>query len=84
MEVLAITNLCAPESPQKAFYRIWIEKVGEKSFLVQKESGAAGKVLDRRSWKYDDEGRAWAFYRRKVREKTNPKRKSPRIYQSAV
>lgn len=84
MEILAYTNLIAPQSPKKAFYRIWIAKQDEGGFLVQKESGASGKVLDRRSWACKGEKTAWAFYERKVREKTNRKRKSSRIYQPAL
>ncbi len=84
MEILDKAELCADASPKKAFYRIWIARDDEGTFVVEKESGALGKVLDKRSWKYEDEKRAREFFRRKVKEKTNPQRKSPRIYKHAV
>jgi len=63
----------------KAFYRIWIEDTDGKIKIV-KESGAKGRVLDRRVWPYQDLQEAEKAYRRRIKAKTNPDRKSPRKY----
>jgi hypothetical protein len=59
------------------FIRIWIEE-NAGLYAVVKESGAGGRVLDRRSWKTETVEEAKGFVARKIKEKTNPARKSPR------
>jgi len=79
MERLASIRLIAPESPKKAFYALNLLK-DEKGYHVAKESGWGNNVLDRRLWFFSDETKAFGFYNRKIREKLNDKRKSPRRY----
>ncbi len=67
-------------SPRQAFYRIWIEEIVGDIRIV-KESGAKGRVLDRRVWPYQDLQEAEKEYHRRIKAKTNPERKSPRKYQ---
>jgi hypothetical protein len=76
---LATAHLVAIDSPRQAFYLIWIEE-SEGKIQVVKESGAGGKVLDRRCWACDNLAAAQKLFSRQVRYKTNPKRKSPRKY----
>lgn len=71
--------LIAPESRNKAFYKIWIEET-DGIYEVIKESGAKGRVMDRRRWPVADEAAALMIFKRKIRYKTNPDRKSPRKY----
>ena len=76
---LAMAHLVAVDSPRKAFYLIWIEETDGRIQVV-KESGAGGKVLDRRCWACDNLEAAQKLFDRQVRYKTNPQRKSPRKY----
>jgi hypothetical protein len=71
--------LVAPDSPRKAYYRIWIEDA-DGAIRVVKESGVKGRVLDRRIWPFDDLKEAEKAYRRRIKAKVNPNRKSPRKY----
>ncbi len=77
---LCSAYLVAPDSPQKAFYRIWIER-NACIYTVCKESGAKGRVLDKRSWPFEKFEEAQKLYDRRIKSKTNPDRKSPRKYQ---
>jgi hypothetical protein len=76
---LAKAHLVAIDSPRQAFYIIWIEETNGRIQVV-KESGARGKVLDRRCWACDNLEAAQKLFDRQVRYKTNPNRKSPRKY----
>ncbi len=76
---VSVAYLEAADSPRKAFYRIWIEDTDGKIKIV-KESGAKGRVLDRRVWPYQDFQEAEKAYHRRIKAKTNPDRKSPRKY----
>ncbi len=76
---VSVAYLEAAESPRKAFYRIWIEDTDGKIKIV-KESGAKGRVLDRRVWSCQDFKEAEKAYHRRIKAKTNPDRKSPRKY----
>lgn len=67
------------DSPKKAFYRIKLV-VKEGDYYVEKESGAQDKVLDRRRWTAITMDAAEILYKKKLREKLNPTRKSPRKY----
>ena len=76
-------HLIAPESRRRAFYRIWIEGSGS-GFRVCKESGASGKFWDRRSWELGSLEEAERLFVRRIREKTDPGRKRPRIYRAVL
>lgn len=78
-EIDSETVLESPDSPKCAFYRLRIES-DNGIFIVRKESGAGGIVLDRRAWVFNDIKLSEKFYVRIIREKTNPDRKSPRVY----
>lgn len=66
------------DSRKHAFYRLMlILENGEYS--VKKESGANGKVLDRRSWNQPDREKAGLFFARKLASKLKDG-KSPRQY----
>ncbi|MBF0549878.1 MAG: hypothetical protein HQK60_05030 [Deltaproteobacteria bacterium] len=72
-------DLVASGSPKRAFYRLWIEKQ-EGRFCVHKESGASGKVLHRQVWCFTSFQTAEGFFLRRIKDKTNPQRHSPRKY----
>lgn len=67
-------------SPKKAFYKLYLLQT-EEGYLVRKESGASGKILDCRNWPKPTFQEAEKLFLAKVRCKTNPSRKSPRHYQ---
>jgi hypothetical protein len=69
-------------SPKKAFYTLYLLET-EEGYLVRKESGAAGKTLDSRTWPKPSRTEAEKMFVSIVRRKTNPTRKSPRHYQIA-
>ena len=77
-EVLRSTSLRA-ESPKRAFYNLVIIKITD-GYLVRKESGAGSKVLHREAWFRETHEEALKLYEKILREKTNPKRRSPRKY----
>lgn len=68
------------DSPKKAFWNIRLEAQFE-TFTVVKESGIGDKVLDTRRWVHDSHDRALKDYRRRLRNKLNPGRKSTRKYE---
>ncbi len=70
------------ESPRNAFYDLWLE-VHLGHYQVRKFSGCAGTILDRRNWPFDSFKEASNFFDRRIKTKTNPNRKSPRIYRRA-
>lgn len=70
------------DSKKKAFYSIFLVFSGD-GYLVVKDSGIHNKVLDHRSWEIEDYESAKKFYDRKLREKLNPNRNSPRKYRPA-
>lgn len=79
-DILCSAYLVAVDSPRQAFYRIWVE-AKEDIFTVVKESGVQkGRVLDKRSWRFECREEAQKLFDRRIREKTNPKRNSPRKY----
>lgn len=77
--ILKMIELEAPDSPKKAFYRLMIEET-MGIWAVVKESGAGGKVLDRRRWEMASAEKAVQRYERILRDKLNPNRGSPRKY----
>lgn len=72
----------ATRSPRCAVYNIWlIREPG--GYVVKKESGAAGKKMTPRTWRFGNLDHAEGFYQKKVQEKTNPDRKT-RVYEKVV
>lgn len=67
------------DSPKKAFYRLMVEET-MGIWAVVKESGANGKVLDRRRWVMESAEKSVAKYEKILRDKLNPNRGSPRKY----
>ena len=79
--LIRCAHLIAPESRRRAFYRIWIEDSGH-GFRVCKESGASGQIWDRRIWELGSIEEAEQLFERRIREKTDPRRKRTRIYRT--
>lgn len=77
---LKMIHLQDEHSPKKAFYTLAIVE-SDQGFLVQKESGASGKILDRRTWSKPSRSEAEKMFLSIIRRKTNPRRKSARHYQ---
>jgi hypothetical protein len=78
--IICSAYLVAVDSPRQAFYRIWVE-ADTGIFTVVKESGVQkGRVLDRRAWRFGCRKEAQKLFDRRIKEKTNPKRNSPRKY----
>jgi len=71
------------DTARQAYYKVWLESLMGK-YLVRKESGTKKHTLDKRIWKFDDFVHAEKFYIRKVKQKTNPNRKSKRKYKFAA
>ena len=72
------THLVA-SGPRKAFYRLRLEShLGR--YVIRKESGTGENVLDRRVWMFDSRSIAEKRFGQRVRQKTDPNRKSPRKY----
>lgn len=69
-------------SPKKAFYTLYLLET-EEGYMVRKESGASGKILDRRSWSKPSLSEADKMFLSIIRRKTNPTRKASRHYQIA-
>jgi hypothetical protein len=67
-------------SPRKAFYYLFLFEKKEGGYLIEKNSGAAGRVLDRRWWDKPSMQETERMFRSIIKEKTNPARKSPRHY----
>jgi hypothetical protein len=77
--VLDAERLVATRSPRCAVYNIWLVRE-PGGYVVKKESGAAGKKMLDRVWRFGDRDQAEVFFKKKVREKMNPGRKT-RIYE---
>ncbi len=80
MSPLQHVHLKDENSPQKAFYDLWIQKISD-GYLVCKASGANGKVLNKESWFRETKQEAEEKFQRILSNKLNPNRKSPRKYQ---
>jgi len=79
-EELKFIHLVAPDSPKKAFYKLWLLK-GDIEYQVRKKSGIKErKVLDKRLWVFDSIEKAEKYFDKTIEKKTDPKRKSPRKY----
>ncbi len=68
------------DSPKKAWWRLTLIEHNECYALI-KESGIKGRMLDRRMWPMRSAEKAKKMFDRKVKEKLNPSRKSPRKYE---
>ncbi len=77
--VVKNVHLVVSNTPRQTFYSIWIE-VCHGTFRVLKVSGAKGKVWDKRVWEFSTLDEAEALFNRRIREKTDPGRRSPRKY----
>jgi len=53
-------------------------------YIAKKESGTRGKVWDKRSWTFDFFEDADKYFERRIKEKTNRNRKSPRKYEVGI
>lgn len=67
------------DSAKKAFYDIRLE-FNSGFWIVVKESGYSDRILDKRRWTWEDGKEAVKFFKRKLKNKINPLRKSKRIY----
>ena len=72
-------NSTGAQRTARAFYRIWIEAAAG-TFTVHKESGIRDRVLDKRAWPFDSLDNARKLFGWRIKSKTNPERKSPRVY----
>ena len=77
--VLKNAHLVVLNTPRGTFYSIRIvECYG--TFRVLKVSGALGKVWDKRTWEFSTLDEAEKLFSRRIKEKTDPDRRSPRKY----
>lgn len=67
------------KSPRKAFWRLMIEESLDQFWLI-KQSGTGEIIRDRRRWGPYTMAKAVKIYERKVLDKLNPDRGSPRKY----
>jgi hypothetical protein len=79
---LCSAHLVAADSPRSAFYRIWIADYNGVYLLVKESGikGIIGRVLDKRSWPFESFEEAEKVFNQRIKEKTDPERKSPRKY----
>jgi len=77
--VVKNVHLMVSDTPRQTFYSIWIEEHDE-TFRVHKVSGARGRVWDERVWEFASLDEAERLFNRRVKEKTDPNRRSPRKY----
>ncbi len=67
--------LLAAGSPRQAFYHLWLEQTPH-CFRVGKASGAGGRVWHRQVWEFETLEAAEELFVKRLREKTNPARRS--------
>ncbi|MGQ9921571.1 MAG: hypothetical protein ACUVRZ_09635 [Desulfobacca sp.] len=77
--LLRTAYLVAPDSPRQAFYHLWLEQTPHTCRVV-KASGAGGRVWHRQVWEFATLAEAEKLFLKRLREKTNPARRSPRKY----
>jgi hypothetical protein len=77
--VVKNAHLVVSDTLRQTFYSIWIEEHCGK-YRVRKASGARGRVWDERTWEFVSLDEAERLFNRRIREKTDPKRRSPRKY----
>jgi len=78
-KVLKNAHLVVLNTPRKTFYSIRLEEC-RGMFRVLKVSGALGRVWDKRTWEFSTFDEAERHFNRRIREKTDPERRSPRKY----
>lgn len=78
-DIVKKAYLMAPESRRQAFYTLWIE-TAKDGYRVWRESGGMGKVWQRQAWEFSSLEEAERFFNRRIKNKTNPERKSKRKY----
>ncbi len=66
-------------SPRQAFYQLWLVEIAGR-YQVGKISGAGNRPWHQQQWEYDDLQTALAFFEQRLRQKTNPRRRSRRHY----
>lgn len=71
-------------SPRCAFYRLFLFELENDGYLVLKKSGAAGRVLNERSWPFKTLEEAEKLFAGKIRQKTSPHLKSRRRHYQVV
>ena len=62
--------LLKAKSKRNAFYDLSLREFGEM-YIVHKESGANGKVLNKHEWLFYELEKARDFFSKKLNEKTN-------------
>ncbi len=78
-KVLKDAHMVVLNTPRKTFYSIRFEECSG-TFRVRKASGALGKVWDKRTWEFSTLDEAERLLSRRLKEKTDPGRHSPRKY----
>jgi len=74
------TVYLAADSPRQAFYRLYLTSEMGHQVRLEKEWGAKQKILGHRVHVFKSLQKAKKEMARTIREKTNPNRKSKRIY----
>jgi hypothetical protein len=72
-------HLVAINHPRPVYYDMWLE-VMMGIYRVRKKSGIKGRKPDHREWRFETLYEAEKEFNRKLKTKTNLKRKSPRKY----
>jgi len=78
-KIIKNAHLTVSKSLRETFYKIWIEEQ-DGLFQVNKASGVGDRVWDRRAWTFSSLDEAEALFNRRLKQKTNPERKSARKY----
>jgi hypothetical protein len=74
----------SPNSRRCAFYHLFLFELEDGGYLVAKKSGAAGRVLNERSWRQQTQEEAEKLFARKIRQKTSPNLKSRRRHYQVI
>lgn len=74
----------SPNSQKCAFYHLFLYELEDGAYLVAKRSGAAGRVLNERSWHQQTKEEAEKLFARKIRQKTSQNLKSRRRHYQVV
>lgn len=68
------------DSSKQAFYELSLVENEGYYFVVKRSGIAVDKVLDQRQWGFSDYEKAEKEFKRKIRQKINPRNKRHRIY----
>ena len=74
----------SPNSPRCAFYQLFLFGLEDGGYLVVKRSGAAGRILNERSWPQQTREDAEKLFDGKIRQKTSLHLKSRRRHYQVV